>query len=209
MRLLIAALLCSGSVLASTPEELLDQTLEMLRGTIYVLPHRETADGRLIACGLEFSALDRDRSTKQGAPVRLVGSYYFRTTGETDGGVAAVLKLGVYDGLQTENATRPAKAFVRAARGFAPEQTRQTQADNPGFGLFVSGLDDSAVKTYQAITEERKFVVGFNRKPGQQDVAVTIDLTVEDTAMEGEKVKRTRSTHMVDDFNACVGDLLK
>lgn len=72
-----------------------------LAGTFAVPPLRESTDGKLIAHGLEFSALTYDRSTKKGPPVKIVGSYYLRHYSVA--GLGYSLKLAIYDGLTWTN----------------------------------------------------------------------------------------------------------
>lgn len=51
--------------------------------------------------------------------------------------------------------------------------------------------------------------VGFNRRPGGQDVTSIVDLTVVDTKIEGGNVSRTYSDQMLSEFMQCAGDLLR
>lgn len=67
-------LIALHSTTFAQPEILHNVIGDDLAGTFAVLPLRESADGKLIACGFEFSALTHDRSTKKGAPVKIVGS---------------------------------------------------------------------------------------------------------------------------------------
>lgn len=181
----------------------------MLSGTVYTIPHRESADGRLRACGLEFAAIGQDFSTKRGAIVKVIGSYYVRKIGSDSFGWA--LKLGIFDGFGWSNPVPPNHAFVRAKSASAPEleRTRKTAAETPGYALIVGTIDESAVSTLKAIPDQRHIVLGFNRAPGQQDVVIPVDLTVQNTQMEGDKPVRQRSHEMVNDFTACVSALLQ
>lgn len=200
----LTALAASGAAPALTPAE--DAILEKLKGTVFVKQHRETADGRLQACGLEFSVLTRDFSTKGGAPIKLVGSYYVRGRGEN---TAVALKLGVFEPIGGDISFAPKNAFVRAPRGEAPSQVIPAGSETSGYGLYVSGIDESFLETYRSISDKKQFVVAFNRKAGQQDVSSTVDLTVVSTSAETGEVKRQRSTEMVDDFMACTLSLMK
>lgn len=184
------------------------QVAAKLEGTVYVRPLRESADGVLEACGFEFLALQRDFSTKAGAPVKLSGSFYLRKFNKA--GVIYTLKLGLIDGLGSdETFSAPANAFVRAPRGKAPVQARRSKADNQAYALYLGSLDNDIVAAYESILTQRKLVVGFNRKPGQQDVVATLDLTVTDSKVVDNEVVREQSSDTVDDFNSCTGDLIK
>lgn len=199
-------MLASGCF-AQTPD-VLGEVAQTLEGTILIVPHRESADGRMTACGLEFSALKRDFSTKGGAPVKVVGSFYMRN--HSNGGLFYALKIGIADGLGAAPiVSAPANAFIRSPRRKAPIKARRSPGENPDYALFVVAVDDDVVSAYQAIAEQKQLVVGFNRTPGQMDVITVLDLTVIDTKMEGGKVVREKSQKPVEDFLDCTGTLFK
>ncbi|TWO67024.1 hypothetical protein FN976_26185 [Caenimonas sedimenti] len=181
----------------------------ILKGTLYVAPHRETADGQLKACGLEFAAVGTDHSTKLGGMVRVVGSFYLRPHEKV--GLAYMLKLGVVDGLPPGTRTAPANAFVRAPdANSSPTKPIRGPADRPEFALFVGeALDEAILAVLRSITEGKTFVVGFNRAPGQQDVQLPIDLTVVNSKMDGARIVRERSDSAVQQFASCNSDLMK
>lgn len=207
IRTSLAVCLIYGFSAFSHAADPIAELVQKLEGTIYVIPHRETADGVVTGCGLEFAALKRDFSTKRGAPVKISGSFYLRPNPNTV--LAYVLKLGVFDGLSFENGFAPNNAFISAPNGKAPTKSIKTQAENPGFALFIGGLDSGVTAAYAAIVEKRQLAVSFNRKPGQQDVTFILDLAVVDTQMRNEEVVRKRSNEPVDSFVACSTDLLK
>lgn len=202
----LAVCLIYGFSALSQATDPIAELAQKLEGTIYVIPHRESADGVLTGCGLEFAALKRDFSTKRGAPVKIVGSFYLRPNSNT--GLAYMLKLGVFDGISYENGFAPNNAFISAPNGQAPVKAIRAQAENPGFALFIGLLDKEVTAAYAAILEKSQLVVGFNRKPGQQDVTFALDLTVVDTQMENDEVIRKRSGEPVANFVACSSDLL-
>ncbi|RYF61679.1 MAG: hypothetical protein EOO27_00970 [Comamonadaceae bacterium] len=204
---LAAFFACTCTVAAAQlpPEQ--EALFRQMEGTLFVKDHTETVQGRLSACGLEFAALTRDFSTKRGAPVKLVGSYYLR---RFDGkpGVFYALKLGIFEGPRLAKPVAPHNAFVRAITGEGPAiKAQRSDSDSPGFALFLGEVDDSFLKVYSGILDENLFVVGFNRKPGQMDVSAEIDLSVQDTRLEGSQVNRDRSPRMVKQFVACAGSL--
>lgn len=179
---------------------------QKLEGTLYVKPHRETAEGVLTGCGLEFSALKRDFSTKKGAPTKIVGSFYLRPNKNI--GLGYALKLGVFDGLSFDNAIAPNNAFISAPNGKIPPKAIRVLAETPGFALFVGGFDDAVMDAYAAILDKSRLAVGFNRKSGQQDVTFLIDLAVIDIKMENDSAVRQRSDEPVTQFVACTKDLI-
>lgn len=203
----LSACLLSCAPAFAQNADALAELAQKLEGTIFTKPHRESADGILTGCGLEFSALKRDFSTKSGAPVKVAGSFYLRPNSRT--GIAYVLKLGVFDGFAFDNGFAPYNAFISAPNRNPPTKAIRTLAENPSYGLFIGAWDKDVNAALQSIVDKRQLVVGFNRKPGQQDVAFTLDLSVVDTQMNGTDVVRKSSSEPVDQFNECSRDLLK
>ncbi|MCF8161409.1 MAG: hypothetical protein K9J76_11945, partial [Polaromonas sp.] len=119
------------------------------------------------------------------------------------------LKLGLYDGYSSDNGFAPHNAFIRAPDGKAPIKAKRVPAENAGFALFVGALDDEVIAAYAAIAEKSQLVVGFNRKAGQQDVIVSLDLTVVDIQIKDNEVVRARSNKPVAEFMSCSGDLFE
>ena len=180
----------------------------MLEGTIFIVPHRESADGQMTACGLEFSALKRDFSTKGGAPVKIVGSFSMRII--PNGGLFYALKIGIADNLGAASVvSAPANAFIRAPRGKAPIKAKRSAGETSAYALFIGAVDADVISAYKAIAEKNQLVIGFNRTPGQIDVTTTLDLTVVDTKMVDGKVIREKSPQPVEDFLDCTGTLFK
>lgn len=204
---LVAVVGCWYAVAISQPNDVEAGLSRMLEGTLFVKPKIETADGILKACGLEFSAIQKDFSTKAGAAVTLSGSFSLRLT--PTGGVAYALKLGVIDGFSSMKPVAPANAFIRAPQGKVPKKALRLQSDSNGYALFVGALDEDVVAAYAGIVDSRKLDIGFNRTAGQQDVTTTLDLTVIDSQMGQNEVIRKRSNAPVDEFFACTGSLLK
>ena len=197
----------ANACLAQVPD-MVAEVARKLEGTIFIIPHRESVDGQITACGLEFSALKMDFSTKGGAPVKIVGSFYIRD--HISGGLFYALKIGIADDLGANPVvSAPANAFIRAPRGKAPVKARRSDAENRGYALFVGAVDGEVVSAYRGIAEQHQLVVGFNRAPEQMDVVTTLDLSVVDTKMVDGKVIREKSQQPVEEFLDCTGFLLK
>lgn len=202
----VLAMLASACF-AQSPDAL-KEVAQMLEGTIFIVPHRESVDGRMTACGLEFSALKRDFSTKGGAPVKIGGSFYMRN--HSNGGFFYALKIGIADGLGANSVvSAPANAFIRAPRGKAPIKAVRTPSETSGYALFVGPVDAEVISAYEAIVEKNQLVIGFNRASGEMDVTTTLDLTVIDTNMVDGKVVREKGMQSVKDFLDCTGSLIK
>lgn len=182
-------------------------TPALAAGTLYVRHHRETIEGRLSACGLEFAAVAIDHSTRRGMPVKLAGRYELRAWPQ--GGPGWSLKLGLYDGPAWEHPVAPYNAFVRAPRGSAPRRPLRLDAANPGHALFFDALDDSFAATFRSIVEDRRFAVAFNRAAGEQDVTALIDVQVAATRTQDGRTVQELTTETGDDFHACANELFK
>ncbi|HUD34187.1 MAG TPA: hypothetical protein VMR43_14420 [Variovorax sp.] len=176
-------------------------------GTLYVRHHRETIEGRLSACGLEFAAVAIDHSTRQGAPVKLAGRYELRAWPQ--GGPGYSLKLGLYDGLTWDHPVAPHNASVRAPRGPVSRRPLRLDAANPGHALFFDALDDTFAATFRSIVEDRTFVIAFNRAAGEQDVTATIDVQVAGTRTQDGRTVQELTTETGDDFRTCASELFK
>ncbi len=177
-----------------------------IQGTLNVLPHKESVDGEISACGLSFNAITLDFATLRGQPVRLTGSYYLRRL--TDKKIHYLLKLGVYDEPFGEVAFPPANAFVRSVRGAAPKNLFRIQGENPEFALFGGEIGKESATVFKSIAEKNQFVVGFNRAKGRMDTVTTIDLTVVETKLEKDEVVRIRSNEQINDFISCTKELM-
>ncbi len=174
-------------------------------GTIYIQSHKETADGKLRACGLEFAVISRDFATKGGDTFTAVGSYYVRAG---DSFVGWTLKLGIRDGVKQVQSA-PAGAFLRAKDGLPPPKSVRTDSDTPGFALFVGAVEDTQVQLLEDILTKNRAVLGFSRQKGQQDVNVDIDFTVRDSKIASGRIVRDHSPEMVNSFSQCTTQLTK
>lgn len=207
VRSLVGAVLwaASSAAFAQSSAEDLDRMYRSLEGTIYTISHRSSADGVLDGCGIEFAAITPDFSTRGGAYVRIVGSVYVRSHPTAD--LAYMLKLGVFDNLTSSKGEPPSSAFFRSPRSEAPAKSIRGASDNPSFALFVGVVDKQVMDALSSIVEDRKLVIGFNRKPGQQDVSTVLDLAVSDVAQAGVEVVRKREDRAVPEFAACMSSL--
>lgn len=198
------ALSLSTAAAAQTDAEL-DRMLRSFEGTLYTVPHRSSADGSLNGCGIEFAAITRDFSTRGGAYVRIVGSVYLRS--HPNAGLAYMLKLGVFDDLTSDKGFAPVSAFFSSTSSDAPPTPKRTVSDNPSFALFVGAAGKEVMAALASIVEERRLMVGFNRKHGQQDVVVDLDLSVTDISQAGGQIIRKKDDTTVPQFAACVSAL--
>lgn len=205
---LAATVLVAATPASAELTEVERSIIAKLQGTIYVAPVRETAEGKLGACGFNFSAIGFDYATKNGAPIKIVGGYTIRANDRL--GLTYALKLGAYDGMDWKNPWAPYNAFARGRQSNGPgEKPVRALSDLPGYALFAGQFGQSTIDAVRSVQELKELVVGFNRAPGQQDVQLLLDLTVADTQFVDGEAVRQRSDAAVTDFAACLSDLLK
>jgi hypothetical protein len=204
-RFLAGALLCvaSSSSMAQT-NVATNQFLQSRAGTTHTTALPQFSDGKLYACIVEFGVLVQDYIYRQGAFVRVGGSFGMMSANNN---IAVTLKVIVHD---IDNATMqlspspPASAYIVSG-------TTTTKAffvakhpsDTPG-ALF-SVFNGAAPILLDGITKE-KMIIAFNRREGGADMQVAIDLTVEDTADDGRKTVSTKASQ---EFLSCSTSLLK
>ena len=172
-----------------------------LEGTIYAKAQQESADGKIVLCGIEFSAVTFVTTTNDRQPVTLDGTF---SIGKNRGSLAYLLKLGVKYGLEpVPKLVAPFNAFVSAPDGPPPLQPTSLGSFTPGYGSFAGPFSKEILAAYQAIVNNKKLLIGFNRKPNDLDVTTVLDLSVVTTDFQGEKAVRKRSNDAVSTFNQC------
>ena len=206
-RFLAGALLCvaCSSSMAQTSVGA-NQMLQSLAGTTHTTALPQFSDGKLKGCIIDFAVLAQDNIYRQGAFVRVGGSFGMMSAGNN---VAVTLKVIVHD---IDNATMqfspspPASAYiVSGTTTTKPFFVSKYASDTPGALFSVFNLEGAAPILLDGIAKE-KMVIAFNRREGGTDMQVTIDLTVEDTANDGRK---TISTKASQEYLACSTSLLK
>ena len=206
-RFLAGALLCvaCSSSMAQTSVGA-NQILQSLAGTTHTTALPQFSDGKLNGCIIDFAVLAQDHIYRQGAFVRVGGSFGTWSAGNN---VTVILKVIVHD---IDNATMqlsplpPASAYiVSGTTTTKPFFVSKFPADTPG-GLFsIFQLNGALPILLEGIAKE-KMVIAFNRREGGADMQVAIDLTVEDTANDGRKTVSTKASQ---EFLSCSTTLLK
>jgi len=175
-------------------------------GTTSIEAYPQFADGNLYACIVEFNTVARDETYRQGGFMKVGGSFGLITA---KGNVAVTLKIIVHDiNLATGTFTPSAPAngyFVFGNETSKTSLVAKYPSDVPGAHFAVFKIEPTFAKLAAAI-DAGKLTFAFNRKDGDADIRVPIDLTVKDTDVNGRK---TFSKQMVFDFYQCAGDLLK
>lgn len=178
-----------------------------LEGTIYAKAQQESADGKIVLCGIEFSAVTFDTTTNDRQPVTLNGTF---SIGKNGGRPAYLLKLGVKDGFEpVSKLVAPFNAFVAAPDGPLPVRAKSLGSFSPGYGSFAGPFSKEVLAAYEAIMNNKKLLIGFNRQPNDLDVTTVLDFSVVRTDFQNEKAVRTRSNDAVSAFSQCTAALVK
>jgi hypothetical protein len=183
------------------------KVLTSLQGTNFVETKPQFADGRLWACVMEFSAIERDWLYKQGAHIRVGGSFGVANQGE----IGVVLKIILYDiDVRTAPATfvpsPPASAYFTSGNSTTKDDVVSAYpSDIPG-AIFVVLRPENMFRLMLDGVTRGKVGIAFARKKGNSDIQVAIDTTVVETKGDGSRV---RSEQPQLDFLDCVKKLIK
>jgi hypothetical protein len=183
-----------------------DGSLNQMLGTISVEAKPSFAGGQLNGCTVEFGVLARDWTYKQGAYIRVGGSFGLVSA---KGIVSAMLKVILHDiDPRTLNFTPspPTNAYFVSGTSTTKNITVGSYpSDVPGAIFVVFKLSPTFEIIAQGLADD-KLTIAFARKEGGTDVQVTIDTSVVDTAANGQ---RTRSPQASLDFAKCARSLIQ
>jgi hypothetical protein len=171
-------------------------------GTVYTQVNRNTQNGKLDTCSVEYGAYIRDHVYGKGQKYYVTGSINFHKMG--DGEVGPSLKvitikatpLGNFIG-QPES---PVNAYLKSGKfSDSKDFFANLNTDTPG-ALFVKFNNGDAVKSvFNNAKKTNKISVMFSRSPSGLDVEVPLDLTI---GSEGEANAKT-----ITEFSSCVNEL--
>jgi hypothetical protein len=163
------------------------------------------ANGKLNSCVVEFSALAQDWAYKQGAYIRVGGSFGLMNA---QGKSAVVLKVILHDfdpKRNTYTPSPPASAyFISGTSTTKNSIVGSYPSDIPGAIFVVSQLSPGFEIIAEGLAADR-LTIAFARTKGGTDIQLPIDTTVLDTADNGE---RTRSPKASLEFYDCAKSLL-
>jgi hypothetical protein len=184
------------------------EVLTSLQGTNFVETKPQFADGRLWACVVEFSTIERDWLYKQGAHIRVGGSF---GVANQRGEIGVLLKVILHDiDVRTAPATfvpsPPASAYFTSGNSTTKDDVVSAYpSDIPG-AIFVVLRPENTFKLMLDGFTRGKVGIAFARKKGSSDIPVAIDTTVVETKGDGSRV---RSEQPKLDFLDCVKKLIK
>jgi hypothetical protein len=190
----------------NTRERVTQDTFRMMLGTIYTKVIPGFRDGRLNACMIEFSVLAQDWVYKQGAYIKVGGSFGLVSA---EGRLGTALKVLLYDhepGTMNFFPSATASAYFISGTGTTKDaMVGSFPSDIPGaifvifkltptFDIILQGLADGDVP------------IAVARRRGGTDIQIHIDTSVADTTPT-EQRKRSNDATLA--FANCAKDLIK
>jgi hypothetical protein len=209
MRIFLAIVACvamQSNTNAQQSSSPLMAVMQVMEGTTSATYLPQFANGKLTACLIEFGALVRDNSARVGQYSRVGGSFGFMSA---EGTIAPVMKVIVHDvNLATGNLipAPPRAAYVAYGTGTNVNEVAGTNpSDTPG-AVFVVFKQGKTTEVFMNAIVDQKIRILFNRNGNGMDIPVNIDLSVEDTARNGE---RRRSDKATTEMTTCILALAK
>jgi hypothetical protein len=189
---------------AATMERLTREAVQRLVGTISVENRPSFVSGQLQGCTIEYYAMARDNIYKQGAFIKVGGSFGLLSS---RGMVSPVLKVMLHDvdplTMSFTPSTPVSAYFVSRTSTTKAAIVGHIPSDTPG-AVFVVFKPETFAVMAEGLTDN-KLTIAFARTRGGMDVVLPIDTTVVDTSNTGE---RTRSHKPVSEFFECSKALL-
>lgn len=202
MKMLAVLLALSAVALAPVPS-----WAQLDNGTVDVFFQELTASGALEGCSLVFSAIEQDYSYRSGKQVLMNGSVALRIL-DTKQGLVFAGKLGTRDLSVGSKWVKPAYFYFASAHGTTAGHAIITESGTEGYKLLLGDASaESILRLVQDMAERKEFRVGFNRKPGGQDVNTTIKMNIalkKDAAGHAQTVKNDETAR---DFFNCTSRL--
>jgi hypothetical protein len=176
------------------------------KGTIETKAKSQFADGELVNCMIQFTALAQDSIYRRGQPIKISGLFGIMYPQNKPG---IILKLTVNDidpiTLKEIPAT-PDSAYLISGLKSSKQYLIAKQPPNVPGDIFVIFNIDGALEIVSDALSNKNITIAFNREPRGLDVQVPIDLTIEETSDTGD---RKRSSKTIDEFLSCASKLLE
>lgn len=180
--------------------------LRHMLGTISAEAKAGFAGGRLNNCYVEFGVLAQDWIYKQGAYIRVAGSFGLMSAKGTVAGVLKVILHDINPKTLTFTPSPPTSAYFVSGNSTTSNAVVDSYpSDVPG-AIFVVFRAETVFPLIADGMSKSRVTIAFTRTKGGSDVVVPIDTSVIATDDNG---KRTRSPQVLSDFVDCVTPLLK
>ena len=181
-----------------------------LVGTVQVQFQPVQSQGVTEGCALVYRVIGQDHAYRKGSLVSLAGNIAIWSNKQRSNIVLA-LKIGIIDSLDPRApSTLPFFAYLQTPHGSTAKSMLAQNDSEPGFRLFIYGLNGDAVNVYADVLHGEPVMIGFNRKKDGLDVLVPLDLHIVDTSVsrDGSTVRR-QSVEMLVNFSACASAVIK
>jgi hypothetical protein len=171
-------------------------------GTHWVQFQPIQVKGEIQGCQLVFLTVIADHAYLHGNQVAVNGSIVLR---EIDTDLALVLKVGLKDITSLSTFERPAFAYLQTATASTAKAKQKSLDGDPGYRLFMYPITDTdTMAVLNELMTSAKVSIGYNRRSDGFDVLAPLDLMVTDSKYpEDQKVLRTRSPQVLNDFAEC------
>jgi hypothetical protein len=175
-------------------------------GTVDVYFQQVLVAGQLEGCSLVFTALERDNAYLKNEQVILNGSFVVRTM---KGGLYFTGKLGTRPLADPQKWAAPEHFYFATTNGTTAGKARIFPADTPGYRLLMASALEEPVSTFlMELMDEQAFLVGFNRKPGGQDVYTRVKLNVSLKRDASGNARQAQNDETPREFAGCMQRLL-
>jgi hypothetical protein len=176
-------------------------------GTYDVYFQQLSRDGQLDGCSLVFTALANDTAYLRGEQIVMNGSLAIRTLSGED--LAFTGKLGTRQLLASSPKwDAPAHFYFSTRNGSTAGIAKVIESDTEGYRLLIGrATDDGFMRMLKDMAGTGEFTVGFNRKPGGQDVYSSIKMNVALTKDSNGVASRITNDETPRDFFKCMSRL--
>jgi len=204
----VATVLTSSAV-GAYGQNIQEQALARLAGTVSIQAQPFFSEGRLVGCTLVFNALEQDFVYRRGAFIRIEGNIGIMTA---NGDIGTNLKVVVNEIDASMMPPRLTPSAPSRAYLIAPDLTTNLSSlvatapsDTPGALFSVFQISPTVEMLFNAL-EMNSITIAFNSYGGSSDIRVKLELDVLD--VNADTGERIRSRKMKDEFFACIGALV-
>lgn len=174
-------------------------------GTIDVYFQQLSRGGVMEGCSLVFTALTQDTAYLKGAQVTMNGSIAVRTIDGLRLSFTGKLGTRVFDSTISKSTwTAPHYFYFTTTNGTTAGKVKVVAGETPGYKLLIGSATDDAISSLVLdIAKTGRFVAGFNRKAGGQDVYSIIDISTSLKQGPDGAAQITTNANTQKDFDGC------